>query len=212
MIRDCLEPLIGEGAPVLVVDGGSRDTTVRIARAAGAIVVCAARGRANQMNAGAAAAGDAEVLLFVHADTRLPSGWRASIEQAVGAGARWGRFDVRLDSARATLRIVGAMMNLRSRLTGICTGDQALFVRADAWARCGGFAPMPLMEDVELSGRYRRAEGRPAALRERVLVSARRWERRGVLRTIALMWLLRAMYFAGASTRTLHRLYYRGGH
>jgi rSAM/selenodomain-associated transferase 2 len=207
-IGACLEPLTGEGADVVVVDGGSTDATVRIAREAGASVTDAPRGRASQMNAGAARAGDADVLLFVHADTRLPRGWRRAIENAVNDGARWGRFDVALDSPRAALRVVATMMNLRSRLTGICTGDQALFVRADAWRRTGGYAPIRLMEDIELSRRYKRSEGRPAALRLRVLVSARRWERTGVLRTTVLMWCLRALYFFGASPETIHRLYY----
>jgi rSAM/selenodomain-associated transferase 2 len=207
-IRACLEPLVAERARIIVADGGSGDATVQIARAAGALVVAAPRGRASQMNAGAARAGDADVLLFVHADTRLPAGWRASIERALMEGANWGRFDVRLDAASAALRLVGTMMNLRSRLSGICTGDQALFVRTEAWRRRGPYATIPLMEDVELSRRYKRAEGRPAALRARALVSARRWERHGVLRTIALMWLLRAMYFFGASPQTIHRLYY----
>ncbi len=207
-IAACLEPLMREGARVVVADGGSVDATARIASEAGALVVDAPRGRATQMNAGAAHAGDAEVLLFVHADTRLPSGWRVAIERSVSGGARWGRFDVRLDSPRAALRVVETMMNLRSRLTGICTGDQALFVRSDAWRRTGGYAPIRLMEDIELTRRYKRGEGRPAVLPRRVLVSARRWERAGVMRTIVLMWFLRALYFFGASPEVIHRLYY----
>ncbi|MFP5460578.1 MAG: TIGR04283 family arsenosugar biosynthesis glycosyltransferase [Gammaproteobacteria bacterium] len=207
-IAACLAPLLAEGARVVVVDGGSADATPRIAAGAGARVLRAARGRASQMNAGAAAESGAGVLLFVHADTVLPAGWRAQVQGALAAGARWGRFDVRLRSRRPLLRLVGEMMNLRSRATGICTGDQAIFVSSEAWTRCAGYAPLPLMEDIELSRRLRAAEGMPAALRSRVLVSARRWETRGVLRTVAQMWLLRAMYFFGASPATLHRLYY----
>ena len=207
-IAACLAPLLAEGARVVVADGGSTDATRRIAARAGARVLRAARGRASQMNAGAAAEPGAGVLLFVHADTVLPAGWRAQLQDALAAGARWGRFDVRLRSRRPLLRLVGGMMNLRSRVTGICTGDQAIFVSREAWARCAGYAPLPLMEDIELSRRLRTTEGRPAALRCRVLVSARRWETRGVLRTVAQMWLLRAMYFFGASPATLHRLYY----
>lgn len=207
-IAACLAPLLAEGVEVVVVDGGSRDRTAGIARASGARVVEAPRGRASQMNAGAAAAPEAALLVFVHADSVLPPGWRASIEEAVADGARWGRFDVRLDSRRPLLRVVGAMMNLRSRASGICTGDQAVFVARDAWLRSGGYAPIRLMEDIDLSRRLRDSEGPPAALRGPVRVSARRWERRGVLRTIAQMWLLRAMYFFGASPDTLHRLYY----
>jgi rSAM/selenodomain-associated transferase 2 len=207
-IAACLGPLLAEGARVVVVDGGSSDASPRIAAQAGARVLRAARGRASQMNAGAAAEPGAGVLIFVHADTVLPAGWRTQMQAALAAGARWGRFDVRLRSPRPLLRLVGEMMNLRSRVTGICTGDQAIFVTREAWARCAGYAPLPLMEDIELSRRLRATEGRPAALRCHVLVSARRWEKRGVLRTIAQMWLLRAMYFFGASPATLHRLYY----
>lgn len=207
-IGRCLVPLLDAGARVIVVDGGSRDATPSIAARLGAHLIAAPRGRASQMNAGAAVASDAAVLLFVHADTVMPQGWFEALHAALDAGARWGRFDVRLDSGSRLLRLVGAAMNLRSRLTGICTGDQAIFVRADAWARSGGFPPIRLMEDIELSRRLCASEGPPAALRCRVLVSARRWERRGVLRTIAQMWLLRALYFLGASPETLHRLYY----
>lgn len=203
----CLRELVGHADEVVVVDGGSRDATVAQALAAGARVTSAERGRASQMNAGAAQC-SADVLVFVHADTRMPPGWREAIERALRSGAQWGRFDVRLDSRRGLLRLVGAMMNLRSRLTGIATGDQALFVSRGAWLDCGGFPTIRLMEDIELSSRLKRAAGAPAALRERVLVSARRWERRGVLRTICQMWLLRALYFLGASPATLHRLYY----
>ncbi|HWS76355.1 MAG TPA: TIGR04283 family arsenosugar biosynthesis glycosyltransferase, partial [Quisquiliibacterium sp.] len=207
-IAACLAPLLAEGARVLVVDGGSRDATAAVARAAGARVLEAARGRASQMNAGAAAEPGAGVLVFVHADGVLPAGWRGELERALAGGRRWGRFDVRLDSSRPLLGLVGAMMNLRSRLTGICTGDQAIFVQREAWQRSGGYPSIPLMEDIELSRRLRDSEGPPAALRSRVVVSARRWESRGVLRTIAQMWLLRAMFFFGASAESLHRIYY----
>ncbi len=226
-IADCLAPLRAAGARVLVADGGSTDDTAALAQAAGAEVLRAPKGRARQMNAGAqafqppdeptaqsigtvrpASRGDDAVLLFVHADTVLPPGWRPALEAALEQGVQWGRFDVRLDSRRPLLRLVGAMMNLRSRWTGICTGDQAIFVRGDLWLRCGGYADIPLMEDIELSGRLRRLAGRPAAISSPVRVSARRWEQRGVLRTIAQMWCLRALYFFGVSTQTLHRLYY----
>jgi len=207
-IEGCLASLVCEADRTIVVDGGSTDETPALARACGAQVLTASRGRASQMNAGALAAGEARALVFVHADTRLPSNWRAAVDAALASGARWGRFDVRLDSRRVSLRLVGFMMNWRSRLTGICTGDQAIFVGGDAWRACGGFAPIALMEDVELSRRLKRLAGRPACLRARVLVSARRWEAGGALRTIALMWTLRALYFLGASPRALHRAYY----
>ncbi len=203
-----LAPLVREAARVIVVDGGSQDDTPARAAACGASVLAAPRGRASQMNAGAHHAHDADALVFVHADTLLPAGWRVAVERALDSGARWGRFDVRLDSARPLLRVVESAMNARSRLTGICTGDQAIFVRRDAWREAGGYASIELMEDIELSRRLGRLAGRPACLGCRAVVSARRWERDGVLRTIALMWLLRAMYFFGASPRALRSVYY----
>lgn len=177
---------------VVVVDGGSRDDTRSRATAAGASAIESARGRALQMNAGAAQA-TTPWLLFLHADCRLPPGAAEAVAAAAAGGARWGRFDVRLASARPSLAVVGAMMNHRSRLTGIATGDQAIFVERGLFESIGGFAPIPLMEDVELCRRLRRI-ARCACLRERVEVSARRWEARGVVRTVVEMWAWRAAY------------------
>lgn len=194
-------------AECLVVDGGSSDRTAALAFEAGAIVIGAPRGRAVQMNAGAERA-RSDVLLFVHADCRLPDHAAQSIRAAIASGAAWGRFDVKLDSPRRSLRLVGAMMNWRSRLSGIATGDQAIFLTRTLYDSVGGFAPIPLMEDIDLSARLRRI-ARPACLRDRVLVSARRWEHRGVVRTVLEMWLWRGAYAVGASPERLHRLYYR---
>jgi rSAM/selenodomain-associated transferase 2 len=205
----CLAALRDLPVRVVVVDGGSVDSSCELAAAAGVELLRSGAGRARQMNAGANLIEQERAVLFLHADVRLPEGWLAALERALEQGARWGRFDVRLDSRQRLLSLVGAMMNLRSRLTGICTGDQAIFVESLAWRQSGGYASIPLMEDIELSGRLRRQAGAPAALRSRVLVSARRWQHRGVLRTIALMWTLRALYFAGCSPEWLHRLYYR---
>ena len=192
----------------IVVDGGSDDATRALADATGARVIGAERGRASQMNAGAALA-VSEVLVFVHADTRLPPDWCDRVRDALRDEARrWGRFDVELDDPGLLLRVVGWAMNLRSRLTGICTGDQAIFVRRDAFEEVGGFAPIALMEDIELSGRLRRRYGRPVALTARVRVSARRWRRDGILRTILRMWIYRSLYWFGASPDRLHELYY----
>lgn len=199
-----LEPLRARGHEVIVVDGGSDDRTPELARPLADRVVAAPRGRARQMNAGARiAAGDA--LVFVHADARLPQDAERMVREALAARL-WGRFDVRLDSPRALLALVGAMMNLRSRLSGIATGDQAIFVRREVFERLGGYAEIPLMEDVELSARLRRL-GRPACLRARVLVSARRWQAHGALRTILLMWCLRLVYFLGADPARLAARY-----
>lgn len=208
-IGEVLAGLAGQAAQIVVVDGGSRDGTPALARAAGATVIAAERGRAVQMNAGAAALAPGwRVVIFLHADTRLPAGWRAAVGQAVRGGAEWGRFDVRLSSRHPLLRVVGAMMNTRSRLTGICTGDQAMFVTAAAWQRVGGFPAIELMEDIALSARLKRCAGRPAGLRAAVQVSARRWERNGIWRTIWAMWGLRLRYFLGESPRRLHARYY----
>jgi len=189
------------GARVVVVDGGSQDGTLEIARQHADLALLAPRGRAAQMNAGAAAC-PADVLLFLHADTVLPAHADVLVRRATLGPFFWGRFDVRIDSPRPLLRVVSTMMNLRSRWTGIATGDQALFVRHDLFRQVGGFPELPLMEDIAIS-RALKVHGPPACLRERVTTSARRWERHGVWRTIFLMWRLRAAYFFGADPRQL---------
>lgn len=208
---DALATIRSDACTVIVVDGGSVDSTRELALEAGARVVDAPRGRASQMNAGVAAIGhEWSVVLFLHADTRLPAGWGRAVEQALGSGHAWGRFDVCLDAGHPMLGLVGAAMNLRSRLTGICTGDQAIFVTRAAWDRAGGYPAIALMEDIELSRRLKRCAGPPAALRERVLVSARRWQRRGIVRTVVGMWALRLRHFFGESPESLHHRYYGG--
>ncbi len=160
------------------------------------------------MNAGATAAiaGGADVLLFVHADSELPDSADRLIDNALRTSGRaWGRFDVRIDGP-LMLRIVSAMMNLRSRLTGICTGDQAIFVTRSAFKQLSGFAPIALMEDIEFSKRAKRIS-RPAAIRTRLLTSGRRWQKQGVWRTIVLMWRFRAAYFFGADPQRLAQRY-----
>ena len=190
---------------LIVVDGGSDDDTVARAAPMCDVVLSAPRGRARQMNAGAHAA-RAGTLLFLHADTRLPADAVAAIGRAIDGGAQWGRFDVRIDGRHPLLHVVAALMNLRSRLTRIATGDQAIFVTRQAFARVGGFADLPLMEDIALC-RALKPIARPACLRTRVTTSARRWEKHGVLRTIVLMWRLRAAYALGADPAELARDY-----
>ena len=199
-----------------MADGGSADDTEAVVRRApGARLVTSPCGRALQMNAGAAAA-TGDVLLFLHADTHLPAGFEGAIARALGdLRVVGGRFDVVLDNPRWPFRLVAALMNLRSRLSGIFTGDQAIFVRRAAFEALGGYAAIPLMEDIELTRRLRRL-GRVACLRQRVRTSARKWEKDGVARTILLMWTLRLLYFCGARPERLHRWYYpelagRGG-
>ena len=204
-----LQPVRGRDAEVIVVDGGSRDETRRVALPLGDRVLDAPRGRARQMNAGAAAA-SGRVLLFLHADTRLPPGWAPMVREALdNHGREWGRFDVRLDGAHPMLRVIERAMNLRSRLSGIATGDQAIFVSRAAFREAGGFPDIALMEDIALS-RVLRARSRPACLRAPVVTSSRRWERDGIARTIVLMWRLRLRYALGADPNDLARQY-RGG-
>ncbi len=195
------------GAELIVVDGGSRDGTAELAAPLASRLVRAPKGRALQMNAGARAA-TGNVLLFLHADVQLPQDADRRLAEAFEAGAVWGRFDVRLSGFQPLLRIVEASMNGRSRLTGIATGDQALFMRREAWEWAGGYPGIPLMEDIALSKILKRL-ARPVCLRERVVVSSRRWEEEGVLRTVLLMWWLRLRYFFGADPAALARRYYR---
>jgi rSAM/selenodomain-associated transferase 2 len=200
---EALRPLRARGHEVIMVDGGSSDGTAELARALCDRVLSAPRGRALQMNAGARAA-SGTALLFLHADTRLPE--RADeIVFAALRSARWGRFDVEIEGSHPLLRLVARAMNLRSRLTGIATGDQAIFVRREAFT---GFPEIELMEDVAFSKAMKRL-GAPASRRERVVTSGRRWESRGVLRTVLLMWRLRLMYFLGARPERLARIYHR---
>ena len=202
---EALAPYRRRGAEVIVVDGGSRDRTAELARPLADHVIAAPRGRAAQMNAGAALA-HGDVLLFLHADTRLPDDADRRIADGLTrSGRAWGRFDVRI-TGRVALAIVAATMNIRSRITGIATGDQAMFVTRAAFDTVGGFPDIPLMEDIALSRRLRRL-GRPLCLRERVTASGRRWERHGVARTILLMWRLRLAYFLGAEPAALARRY-----
>jgi rSAM/selenodomain-associated transferase 2 len=201
-----LTPYRARGAEVMVVDGGSRDGTLEAARPFADRVMTAPRGRGAQMNAGAAAA-QADVLLFLHADTHLPADADRLIARALdGSRNVWGRFDVTIAGRSPFLRIVAATMNMRSRLTGIATGDQAMFVGRAAFVQAGGFPDIPLMEDIVLSRRLK-ALGRPACLAARVTTSGRRWDRDGVIRTVLLMWRLRLAFFLGAEPTRLARQY-----
>jgi len=203
---DALAGLRAAGHEVIVVDGGSTDGTPDFAAPRADRVARAPRGRASQMNAGERLA-SGDVLLFLHADTRLPPrADGAVLDGLAGSGRAWGRFDVRIEGAHPLLRVVAALMNTRSRWTGIATGDQAIFVRRDAFAAVGGFPSVALMEDIALSTALKRVS-RPLCLRERVVTSGRRWESRGPVRTILLMWWLRLRFFFGAAPERLAQRY-----
>lgn len=202
-----LRALERQGMEVIVVDGGSQDRTVEMLLEAGLRVLSSPAGRARQMNLGAESA-LGEILLFLHADTELPERAQACIMLALQHGwYDWGRFNVRITGRSRWLPAVAFMMNWRSTLTGIATGDQAIFIRAEAFAEVGCFPEQPLMEDVELCCRLMRVVGRPACLREKVSTSGRRWDTRGAWPTILLMWRLRWAYWRGMPPESLAELY-----
>ena len=202
-----LAPLRAAGHEVIVVDGGSTDATLSLAAPFADRAFEAAPGRAAQMNAGAATA-SGDVFLFLHADTRLPtSGVDAMLREIQRSGRRWGRFDVTIAGRHPALKFVAAAMNLRSRLTGIATGDQAIFVERALFDAVGGFPAQPLMEDIEISKRLKRAGERPLCISKRVTTSGRRWERQGTLSTIVAMWRWRFAYWRNADPARLAEQY-----
>lgn len=206
---DALAPLRLRGHEVIVVDGGSGDDTVALALPRADRVLVAPRGRATQMNAGAEVARGG-IFVFLHADTLLPKdAERAIIEGLAASGRAWGRFDASIDGSSPLLPVVAFFMNWRSRLSGIATGDQAIFVRSEAFRRAGGFPSLALMEDVSIS-RILKRRSPPLCLRERVVTSGRRWERGGVVRTVVRMWWLRLRFFFGAEPARLARSYDAG--
>jgi len=201
-----LQSLRHEGHELILVDGGSEDDTVGLSRPLVDLLLRGAPGRALQMNLGAEAA-TGDVLWFLHLDTVLPDGAVRQVLREALDGPGWGRFDVRLSGTRPIYRVVERMMNLRSRLTSMITGDQGMFVRRDLFERVGGFPEIALMEDLAISEHLKRI-ARPACLDGRVVTSCRRWERDGVWRTIWLMWFLRAAYRLGADPGWLAGVYY----
>lgn len=199
-----LQSLRQQGHEIIVADGGSDDKTIELARSLADRVINTAKGRARQMNDGAQHA-SSEVLLFLHADTQLPGNAVELIQQSLPQ-KKWGRFDVRLSGKQPLLRVVELMMNWRSRLSGIASGDQAIFIRRDLFESIGGYADIPLMEDIAISKSLKR-HGRPACIKTRLTTSSRRWEENGIFKTIILMWRLRLAYFFGVKPEQLARLY-----
>jgi rSAM/selenodomain-associated transferase 2 len=204
-----LQPLREAGHEVIVVDGGSHDDTVPRSEPYVDKIIQGPRGRSRQMNAGAKLANH-ETLLFLHGDTFLPErADRLIIEGMNRKGNGWGRFDVRLSGKHLLFRVIETLMNWRSRISRIATGDQAIFVKRDLFEAIGGFPEMELMEDIALS-KILKKYGRPLCLSQRVLTSSRRWEEKGFFRTILLMWFLRLAYFFKVNPTRLARLYYPG--
>lgn len=193
------------GDEVIVVDGGSSDASRVIAESQSDHVISAARGRANQLNAGARVAGG-RILWFVHADTKILPGARDALIGACAQPDTWGRFDVCIEDRGAVFRLIENAMNVRSRVTGIATGDQGMFVRRDLFDAVGGFRSIALMEDIELSRTLRR-RAHPRCLGRLLATSSRRWRERGVLKTVFTMWGLRLAWFAGVSPERLARIY-----
>ena len=207
-IRSCLEPLQrfrDDGHEVILVDGGSNDATVEQARPLVDEVIRSTRGRARQMNAGARVA-TGDVFLFIHADTVMHMASADPLVENIRFPRAWGRFDVRLSGSQFLLRVIEFFMNLRSRLTGIATGDQVIFITRSLFLESGGFPDIPIMEDVAFSSMLARL-CRPLCLRATVVTSSRRWEQHGILRTILKMWYLRLSYFFGADPEQLARRY-----
>ncbi len=192
---------------LLLVDGESNDDSAKIAKPLVDQVLFSPRGRARQMNLGASQT-HAEILLFLHADTHLPKDAINQIIEAAAQGYHWGRFDVSFDSPQAIFKLIAFMMNWRSRLTGIATGDQALFMTRQAFNAVNGFPDIALMEDITICSSLKKL-GNPCCLRSKVVTSARRWQEQGIIKTILLMWWLRLRYFLGVNPSDLLLHYYR---
>lgn len=205
-----LQPMRARGVEVIVVDADSSDATREIAAPLVDRVLTSERGRATQMNAGAHVA-SGEALLFLHADSILPQNGDELIIQALSNPRfKWGRFDIQIAGSHRMLPVIAWFMNHRSRLSGIATGDQGIFVTREAFHAAGGFPAQPLMEDIAISARLLRVSG-PVCVNAQITTSGRRWEKHGVWRTIFLMWRLRLNYFMGADPALLHRNYYGTG-
>jgi len=204
-ISSNLQSIRHQGHEVIIVDGGSADNTLAISYEITDMVIVSKAGRALQMNSGASVA-SGEVLLFLHADTFLPDNAIQIVSDSFRRKNYWGRFDVRLSSSKYVYRLIEGLMNLRSCITSIATGDQAIFIEKDLFDRVGGFPEISLMEDVEISCQLRKIS-RPVCLKQKVITSSRRWETNGVVATVLLMWKLRLYYFFGVSPEKLNQLY-----
>lgn len=198
---------LSEAPDVIAVDGGSTDETLVMLSQSHIRVISAEKGRSNQMNEGAAVA-TGDVLLFLHADTRLPPDHIERLAEFISSGKPWGRFDVRFDDDHSIFRLIASMMNWRSRFTGICTGDQAIFIRRSTFESLNGFADIPLFEDIDLCKRLK-SQARPFCITSPVTTSGRRWRTHGFCKTILLMSWLRLLYYFGVSPAKLSQRYYK---
>lgn len=202
-----LQPMRDRGQQLIVVDGGSEDGSLSLASPLADKALRSAKGRARQMNTGMEAA-DGAILWFLHADTLPPADADLQLASAMQKHHHsWGRFDIQLSGNAMLLRMVEQSMNWRSRITGIATGDQGIFVRTETLRRLGGYTDIPLMEDIDLSSRLKASCGRPLCLTQRLITSSRRWEHNGIFRTILLMWRLRLAYALGVNPASLARRY-----
>lgn len=204
-ISSHLQSIVDQGHEVIIVDGGSSDNTLAVASSVTDNIICSHTGRAYQMNAGADVA-IGEILLFLHADTFLPDDAMQNILELFEGKDYWGRFNVRFSNSQLVYRLIENLMNLRSCITSIATGDQAIFIEKKLFDRIGGFPEIALMEDIEIS-RQLKKHVKPVCLKNRVTTSSRRWENNGIISTILLMWKLRLYYFLGVSPDKLVRLY-----
>lgn len=200
-LRSCCE--------IIVVEAGNTDDSPGASIAALVDkLLTSEKGRALQMNKGAEQA-TGEVLIFLHADTYLPENALSLIQQQISSNRPWGRFDIQLSGHSFMLKVIAWMMNRRSRLTGIATGDQVIFVRQDVFAAAGRYPEIALMEDIALCKALKKISP-PLCLKAKVTSSARRWEQFGIFKTILLMWSMRLRYFCGADPQTLAPLYSKG--
>lgn len=212
IIRALLDSLVRydfetDNVEIIIVDGGSSDATTQIVRSFDIChLVESEPGRAIQMNVGAAKA-SGDILMFLHSDSTLPENFLPFITRDFWASHKvWGRFDVRLSGRHPLFTLIAVMMNIRSNMTGICTGDQGIFVRRNVFERIGGFASIPLMEDIEISRRLKKFSA-PFRITQKLTTSSRRWEEVGILKTVLLMWQLRLRYFVGQPAEALADYY-----
>lgn len=194
------------GHEVIVVDGGSQDKTCTIASALADKVIESQPGRAIQMNSGTKQA-QFNVLWFLHADTVISENAIDNIQQVLTEnGKNWGRFNIKLSGSNILFRVIEFMINIRSRVTGIATGDQGIFVNRKTFESVGGYSDLPLMEDIDLSKKLKKIS-KPICLKEKLTTSSRRWEKNGIFSTVLLMWRLRLLYWIGVSADRLSRQY-----